>query len=102
MTNRTPDVAALQKFIAEGDQAKQLLENPYFSKLVDGLEKAYFEAWKKEPDNGKREKLHGMVCVLEDLRLNIKAAIDNATNSRYQIERAEQLAEAEKKSGPLA
>jgi len=92
----------LNRLIAEGEHAKQLFENPYFNKLLDGLETAYFKAWKSEPDVGKREKLHGMVCVLEDLRLNIKQALDNATNARHRIDRADQLREAESKSGPLA
>lgn len=98
----TLSAEVLQRALAEGEQAKQLLENPYFNKLLDGLDKAYYEAWKREPDGIKREKLHGMACVLDDLRLNIKQAMDNATNARYRIDRAEQLREAETKSGPLA
>lgn len=92
----------LQNAIAEGEQAKQLSENPYFKKLLEGLDQAYFQAWKTEPDAAKREKLHGMICVLDDLRLNIKSAVDRAVQAKHQIARNEQLAEAEKLPGPRA
>lgn len=98
----TDQATALQARIAEGEQAKELQNNPYFTKLLDGLEASYFKLWRDCPDLQQREKLHGMVNVVQDFRLNIQQAVDNATAARSYIERQNHIREAEEKSGPLA
>jgi hypothetical protein len=102
VSNFTPEEQQrINAALADGEAAKQLAENPYFRKLTEGLEKAYFSQWTNSRDPAEREKLHGMVCVLQDLKLNLQAALDNAKNANSIVEARNQRAEAEAKSGPL-
>lgn len=103
MTDNTELVQrAVQEAIADGEAAKQLLDNPFYQRLIKGLKDAYSGAWMDEPDAAKREKLHGMACAVRDIELNVKQSIDRAIAARSRLADAERLREAEERSGPLA
>lgn len=64
------------EILRDAEHARLLQENPLFQRLVDELDKHYINAWRNCPDPAMREKLHGMVCVVEDFRRNIQATLD--------------------------
>lgn len=97
-----PSQEHLNTYIVDGEVAQQLADNPFFQRLISDLDRQYVEAWRKEPDPARREKFHAMVCVVDDIKLNIQAAIDRATQAKAYVHKRDQIAAAEDRSGPLA
>lgn len=62
--------------LRDAEHARLLQENPLFQRLVNELDQHYVTAWRNCADPTMREKLHGMVCVVEDFRRNVQATLD--------------------------
>lgn len=88
------------EILRDAEEAVRLQDNAFFRRMVDELDRQYIEAWRNCADAAMREKLHGMVCVVEDFRRNIQASVDAGTIVLSQAEKAKKAASAAAEDNP--
>jgi SH3-like domain-containing protein len=85
----------LEQRMTQGEQARQVLENPAFAKAFDDIEREHVEAWKNSPvrDPEGRETLWMTVKLLYKLRSTLEAAMTDGRLASVELEhQAKQLA----------
>jgi hypothetical protein len=85
----------LDQRITQGDQARQVLDNPAFAKAFADIEQEHVEAWKNSParDPDGRETLWMTVKLLHKLRSTLEASMLDGRMANIEREhQANQLA----------
>lgn len=78
----------LTERIYDGEQSKQVLENPAFAKAFDDIKSEYTNAWMNSParDAEGREKLYLMVKLAEKLQATLTLSMEDGKMARIQME----------------
>jgi hypothetical protein len=78
----------LEQRITQGDQARQVLENPAFAKAFADIEQEHVEAWKNSParDPAGRETLWMTVKLLHKLRSTLESAMTDGKLANVELE----------------
>jgi hypothetical protein len=78
----------LDQRITQGEQARQVLDNPAFIKAFDDIEQEHVEAWKNSParDPEGRETLWMTVKLLHKLRSTLEAAMTDGKLANLERE----------------
>lgn len=78
----------LEQRMMQGEQARQVLENPAFAKAFDDIEKEHVEAWKNSParDPEGRETLWMTVKLLHKLKSTLESAMTDGKMANVQLE----------------
>lgn len=78
----------LSERIYDGEQSKQVLENPAFAKAFDDIKTEYTQAWMNSParDAEGREKLYLMVKLAEKLQATLILSMEDGKMARVQME----------------
>lgn len=88
-------MATLEQRVVDGDQARQVIENPAFARAFDLVEQEHIEAWKNSParDPAGRETLWMTVKLLHKLRSTLEAAMTDGRLASIELQhQADQLA----------
>ena len=85
----------------QGEQARQVLENPAFAKAFDDIEKEHVEAWKNSParDPEGRETLWMTVKLLHKLRSTLESAMTDGKLANVELEYQNNLLTKERAAG---
>jgi hypothetical protein len=91
----------LEQRMTQGEQARQVLENPAFIKAFDDIEKEHVEAWIKSParDPAGRETLWMTVKLLHKLRSTLEAALTDGKLANAEREHQEKLLAKDRAEG---
>jgi hypothetical protein len=94
-------MATLEQRMTEGEQARQVLENPAFAKAFDDIEREHVEAWKNSParDPDGRETLWMTVKLLYKLRSTLEAAMTDGRLANVEREHQAKLLAKERSEG---
>lgn len=78
----------LESRIYDGEQARQVLENPAFAKAFDDIKTEYINVWMNSParDVEGREKLFLMLKQVEKLQITLTSAMEDGKMARVQME----------------
>jgi hypothetical protein len=85
----------------EGDEARQVLENPAFVRAFAAIEQEYIEAWKNSParDRDGRESLWTTVKLLHKLKGTLEASMMDGRLARIELEHQERILAEERRHG---
>lgn len=91
----------LEQRMRQGEQARQVLENPAFAKAFDDIEKEHVEAWKNSParDPDGRETLWMTVKLLHKLRSTLESAMTDGKLANVELEHQNNLLTKERAEG---
>lgn len=91
----------LETRMAHGEQARQVLENPAFSRAFDAIEQEHIEAWKNSParDPEGRETLWMTVKLLHKLRSTLEASIADGRLANVEREHQERVLAQQRAEG---
>lgn len=91
----------LEQRMRQGEQARQVLENPAFAKAFDDIEKEHVEAWKNSParDPDGRETLWMTVKLLHKLRSTLESAMTDGKLANVELEYQNNLLTKERAEG---
>lgn len=94
-------MATLDERAREGDEARQVLENPAFARAFNSIEEEYTEAWKNSPvrDRDGRETLWTTLKLLHKLRGTLEASMMDGKLARVELEHQEQILAQERRQG---
>ena len=78
----------LESRIYDGEQAKQVLENPAFERAFADIKQEYMNAWMNSParDEDGRKLLYLMVKSLEKLQLTLSSSLEDGRMAKIQME----------------
>jgi len=78
----------LEQRMTQGEQARQVLENPAFAKAFADIEEEHVEAWKNSParDPAGRETLWMTVKLLHKLRSTLESAMTDGKLANVERE----------------
>lgn len=81
-------MATLQQQVYDGEQARQVLENPAFIRAFESIEQEHVEAWKNSParDSHGRETLWTTVKLLHKLKATLEAELSNGRMAAHELE----------------
>lgn len=84
----TLEARPLHERMYDGEQAKQVLENPAFAKAFQDIKTEYTQVWMNSParDVEGREKLYLMLKQVEKLQLTLTAAMEDGKMAQLQME----------------
>jgi hypothetical protein len=85
----------------EGDEARQVLENPAFGRAFNSIEKEHVEAWLNSParDPQGRETLWMTVKLLHKLRATLEASMTDGKLAKVEMEHQERILAQERSEG---
>lgn len=85
----------------EGDEARQVLDNPAFARAFNAIEQEHIEAWKNSParDAQGRETLWTTVKLLHKLKATLEASMMDGKLARIELERQEQMLAEDRRLG---
>ena len=91
----------LEQRIRQGDQARQVLDNPAFAKAFADIEQEHVEAWKNSParDPAGRETLWMTVKLLHKLRSTLEAAMTDGRLAKVDLEHEQAMLARERAEG---
>lgn len=94
-------MVTLEQRVTEGDQARQVLENPAFARAFADIEREHVEAWKNSParDPAGRETLWMTVKLLYKLRSTLEAAMTDGRLAQVEREHQANLLARERAEG---
>lgn len=78
----------LTERIYDGEQAKQVLENPAFERAFTDIKQEYTNAWMNSParDAEGREKLYLMVKLANQLQMTLQSSLEDGRMAKIQVE----------------
>lgn len=78
----------LEQRITQGNQAREVVENPAFIRAFDEIEQEHVEAWKNSParDPEGRETLWMTVKLLQKLRSTLEASMLDGRLANVELE----------------
>lgn len=81
-----------EKDIERARLGKALLDNPLFTEILDGLKGSYAEAWlsSRPEDVETRERLYLQSLLVDEVRREIRIAVENGEIAKAIIKRREQ------------
>lgn len=85
----------------EGDEARQVLENPAFVRAFEAIEQEHIEAWKNSParDRDGRESLWTTVKLLHKLKGTLEASMMDGKLARVELEHQERILAEDRRHG---
>ncbi|AWL03396.1 hypothetical protein ACFOHT_04845 [Massilia oculi] len=91
----------LEQRITQGEQARQVLDNPAFAKAFADIEQEHVEAWKNSParDPAGRETLWMTVKLLHKLRSTLEAAMTDGRLAKVDLEHEQAMLARERAEG---
>jgi hypothetical protein len=94
-------MATLDQRAHEGDEARQVLDNPAFERAFNSIEKEHVEAWLNSParDPQGRETLWMTVKLLHKLKATLEASMIDGKLARVELEHQEQILAQERRHG---
>jgi hypothetical protein len=94
-------MATLDQRAREGDEARQVLDNPAFERAFNLIEKEHVEAWLNSParDPQGRETLWMTVKLLHKLRATLEASMMDGKLANVELEHQEQILAQERRQG---
>lgn len=78
----------LTERIYDGEQAKQVLENPAFDRAFADIKQEYMNAWMNSParDAEGREKLYLMIKLANQLQMTLQSSLLDGRMAKIQME----------------
>lgn len=73
--------------IQAGERIQAFLADPAVDGALEKLESRYVREWKASQNVDERNALHAKVCVLEDLKLELRAIVNTGTRAKVESER---------------
>lgn len=85
----------------EGDEARQVLENPAFERAFNSIEKEHVDAWINSParDAQGRETLYLTIKLLHKMKATLEASMTDGKLARMELERREELLAQDRAQG---
>lgn len=86
-------MATLDERIFDGDQARQVLDNPAFARAFADIQQEYMSAWLNSParDTEGREKIFEMVKQLDKVQATLRTYLETGKLASLELEHQKNL-----------
>ena len=78
---------SLEQQVSAGERVSRFLADEAVIAAFTKLEEKYIAEWKGSKTREERESLHAKVQVVEDVRTQLRAIVDNGTRAKHEVAR---------------